>query len=64
MAKKKTQPLFDMWTTVGLQAAVIFGLISGWLSFLVVPSLPAAACAGLAAGCMAAVVLHRLIDET
>lgn len=62
MAKKK-KPLFSVRVAVVLQAAVIIGVISGWLSYLVAPVLPGAVGAGLAAGCMTVVLLHKLIDE-
>lgn len=61
--KKKPEPLFSMRVVVVLQAAVIIGVISGWLSYLVAPILPGAIGAGLAAGCMTVVLLHSLIDE-
>ncbi|WP_461634635.1 hypothetical protein [Glutamicibacter soli] len=61
--KKKSQALFNLRTAVILQAAIIAGSISGWLSYLVAPILPGAIGAGLAAGCMTVVVLNNLIAE-
>lgn len=61
--KKKPEPLFGLRVVVVMEAAVIVGVISGWLSYMLTPVLPGAVGAGLAAGCMSVVLLHRLIDK-
>lgn len=61
--KKDKEALLGLRTAVILQIAVTLGMVTGWLSYLTTPVIPAAVTVGLAAAGGALMALHKLISK-